>query len=1768
MVRSIAPWPSYGNGRAWYAHTGSATLVVLLVFAAFPLGSIGTIPLQYNLGTGLAGMPQGFVAEQDNQNLGFSTGSGTPLSIVGDLNGDGYEDLAIGSPTFDQGLNNRGRVYLFFGPGKQWNASTTVGSADVILTGEAAEDQLGMALSGVGDVNDDGIDDMAIGAPRSDRGAGDSGCVYLLFGHTGPWSGGDISTLPGVMVLLGNTGSEFAGSAIAGGGDIDDDGIADLVVGAPNWMGLAANAGAAYLIRGRPTWPTSPVFLGNSGTRIYADSQGLAGTQVSLDGDLDGDGFDDLVIGAPQFMSPAPQAGRVYLIRGGAGPWPSSIPVETAANGIITGLRSQHHIGVSLDIIGDANGDGRDDLLLGSPDNNLANSSLPECYLHQGSANFFGAMTDVSAATSVLTTTIGGGRLCRSIVGVGDIDDDGMADIAIGAPYAFDQGLGTTYLLQGRASWPPSADISSLAGATYLAEGNPAAGGFTLGAGGDIDDDGLPDLLVSQPDLSASGPNRGKVSLIHPTHEPGPTTILSLTVYGDAAHAVPISVASPGQRLYLRIEGTGGDLQARDLTKLHLQVDDGSGPVVPLVLRETDVQSHLFDGEVTLGAKTNPDAAILGAALGDDILLTSAANPAITALLPVVPLEVHLDPSDGNLTEDDVVTFTASVVNGTASSLTLATTAPFLDVDADLHTATGTPNNGDIGTYTLTATAIDRWSGLQVDRTLGLTVVNTPPTILTIDVPLALVGSEYRVPYRSDDDGQGFTSWALLEAPAWLDIEAATTELFGTPQPSDVGTDAVSLRVDDGNGGRTFANFSIEVRALQEAPLITSTNLPDAFEDSLYQANLTAASPLGLPLTWSLQTNATWLTLDPQSGRLSGTPRNEQVGQTMLQLRVSDPQDRNDSRTIVLEVQNTNDPPLFLTDPPGVVTVGETFHYSPGTQDPDVGDDVAVILRVGPTGMALQGDPPILQWVPTVGDGGITTVELVASDGDSQTVLAFSLLVNLAPRIDIAPPATVRAGDLYLFDIPVTDDGHAAPVSFSLSSAPAGMTVGLSDGQLRWSPTATDVGNLSVTLVIADGIVAVPFPFTITVLPTDAPAPPQIELVAPGEGAAVHTTVPLLRWRITDGGEGPVRCTVLLSVDRASVGTRDPAARIGATPTGVEQLQLTDSLVPGTTYFWSVLAEDSLWQVASQPPRSFTISAVATEDWPPLPQGPERWVTVAGSNGTVQLNGTDPEHVRIGFLLEEGPSGLSISPEGLVHWRTSRADIGTHTVRYLVDDGVSQSEGLLIIEVRGVPIHDAGLPLGVLALIAALGLVATGVGLLVWRQRQGRAPVPPTILSPPPPAIGVEPFHVASVLLLHQDGRLLQHLLPSGAESLGQGNATEADIVGAMLVAIQGFVQQSFATDRGLDRFGFDRFTVVLRSQGPLLGAVVVEGTPPAQLEDLLERIVVSLHAEYGALLEVWDGDPAAMVAMGPSLTQLLELEQHLEVRTDLAPIKVRSAMEYFQGYLRLKVSVANNGATPASSVRLTLRYDHSYLRLARIEPELARQEDTVTLGEVPSGERRAVAFLLDPLICQESVLRADLSYTDGAGAPQTMQMKERHVDVVCPVFYTPQTVNVAILRRLLARSTVHDLRRYRPATGGTLHELYLKVKDVIAGYDIRLVRELEGSDTQSVGDTESATPGTSAVAWFYGKVPATSEELVVAVIANSDAQAVDVTVTCSNLASLTGLLADIAHQVGRVIPGVLTDEGEDEQQVLERALRLLQLLDPEEGPDQGRSSK
>lgn len=480
--------------------------------------------------TELAGFAVTGIAAGDN--------SGWSVSNVGDVNGDGIDDIIIGANLADpNATNGAGQSYVVFGSSAGFSASfdlsTLDGTNGFVVNGINVSAQSGYSVSSAGDVNGDGIDDILIGAPAA-PGYGfavTAGESYVVFGSNTAFAASmDISALDGTngFIINGLLDNDSFGVDVSAAGDVNGDGIDDIIIGAFSADPAGnADAGESYVIFGSDAGFTQyfdPSILdGTNGFVLSGINAGdNSGVSVSNAGDVNGDGIDDVIIGAvyadPNGLA---GAGESYVVFGSNAGFAANIDLSTldGSNGFaISSVEAGDTSGFSVSSAGDVNGDGIDDIIIGEL-GNAATSN--ESYVIFGSNTGFGATLSLGSLDGtngfIINGITTGDRTGYSVSSAGDVNGDGFDDILVGAP-ASDANAGESYVIFGSdQAFSANLDLSTLDGSNGFALQGALVGdsiGWSVSAAGDVNDDGVDDIIIGAPYGDPGGVNAAGESYV------------------------------------------------------------------------------------------------------------------------------------------------------------------------------------------------------------------------------------------------------------------------------------------------------------------------------------------------------------------------------------------------------------------------------------------------------------------------------------------------------------------------------------------------------------------------------------------------------------------------------------------------------------------------------------------------------------------------------------------------------------------------------------------------------------------------------------------------------------------------------------------------------------------------------------------------------------------------------------------------------------------------------------------------------------------------------------------------------------------------------------------------------------------------------------------------------------------------------------------------------------------------------------------------------
>jgi hypothetical protein len=397
---------------------------------------------------------------------------GYSVSNAGDVNGDGLDDVIVGAPYVDSGEPNEGMAVIYYG-----NTATGVGSHESLQCNQAGAN-FGHSVSGAGDVNGDGYDDVIVGAISFDKGVV-QGAAFIFYGGAG-----GINPNPAIVLDNNLVGTEY-GASVSSAGDINRDGYSDVLVGAPNYSKsnpAVAKAGAVYIYLGSFNGIVA------SGTMVTADLENShLGIEVANAGDVNGDGYGDIIAGAHMYSTGQANEGAAMVYYGS----PAGIPTNSPMNTLLQSNQADAFLGSSVSGAGDVNGDGFSDVIVGAYKYDNGENNEGAAMVYYGSASGLGFQNP-----SILEINQPAAYFGYSVESAGDVNGDGYSDVIVGAPYYLNanNSAGGARVFHGSPGGiNPISSFSVVTGQDFAMLGSSVSGA------GDVNGDGYSDIVIGVP---------------------------------------------------------------------------------------------------------------------------------------------------------------------------------------------------------------------------------------------------------------------------------------------------------------------------------------------------------------------------------------------------------------------------------------------------------------------------------------------------------------------------------------------------------------------------------------------------------------------------------------------------------------------------------------------------------------------------------------------------------------------------------------------------------------------------------------------------------------------------------------------------------------------------------------------------------------------------------------------------------------------------------------------------------------------------------------------------------------------------------------------------------------------------------------------------------------------------------------------------------------------------------------------------------------------
>ncbi len=441
---------------------------------------------------------------------------GNSVSTAGDVNGDGYSDVIVGAYWYTNGENREGRAYVYHGSssGLSGTAAWTVESNDNL-------GQLGCSVSSAGDVNGDGYSDVIVGAYW--YGGTSTGMAFVYHG-----SSSGLSVTEDWSVETEHSGIHFANS-VSSAGDVNGDGYSDVIVGACENYNGEYEEGMAFVYHGSSSGLSSTADWTAESNQEYANF----GSSVSSAGDVNGDGYSDVIVGASYYNNGHVAEGGAFVYHG------SSYGLSAVSSWSAGSSQEQAYFGNSVSSAGDVNGDGYSDVIVGAPKYDAGlQMDNGGAFVYRGSSSSLSETPNWTDEPDQSDANFG-----YSVSSAGDVNGDGYSDVIVGAPY-YDDGEtdeGMVFVYHGSFSGlSASADWSAESDQEYALFGN------SISSAGDVNGDGYSDVIVGAYSYDDAGSNEGAAFAYHGSPSGLSSTPDWSAKSGQASAYFGVSVSSAG----------------------------------------------------------------------------------------------------------------------------------------------------------------------------------------------------------------------------------------------------------------------------------------------------------------------------------------------------------------------------------------------------------------------------------------------------------------------------------------------------------------------------------------------------------------------------------------------------------------------------------------------------------------------------------------------------------------------------------------------------------------------------------------------------------------------------------------------------------------------------------------------------------------------------------------------------------------------------------------------------------------------------------------------------------------------------------------------------------------------------------------------------------------------------------------------------------------------------------------------------------------------
>jgi hypothetical protein len=709
-------------------------------------------------------------------------------------------------------------------------------------------------------------------------------------------------------------------------------------------------------------------------------------------------------------------------------------------------------------------------------------------------------------------------------------------------------------------------------------------------------------------------------------------------------------------------------------------------------------------------------------------------------------------------------------------------------------------------------------------------------------------------------------------------------------------------------------------------------------------------------------------------------------------------------------------------------------------------------------------------------------------DGPLTGIRSFSIDIskgNHLPVIGAVTAPDAYVDEAYYLDITASDADNDT-LTFNLTEPPTGMTINADSGRIQWTPNKT--GNFNVTVNVTDikgGYTTLTF--SVKVIERPLPVKPTVSISLANNSKVSKKA--LFSGTTTAGSLSVARIEIFL----------DSKSKGDASGTTSWSYEVDTTKLSNGRHTFTARAYDSSGNY-NETSTDFIVNnpaAAAKSEFP--------WWILAlvlvivavgvGASAYSRTKKAPSPLAQEDEIIEEPPAPAE--KEALP--TESREGIEPPMAAVLSEAPAIQSKAKKDTVVPTEAAKETAVP----AKIA-----------------KASVPRPPPVASAPVPAItATEGFAVEDIFLMYRDGRLIQHTTRRLKPDM------DFDIMTSMLKAVQDFVKESIGMAEGaeLGSMEYGENKILLEKGKYIILAAVIAGAEPDGFRDEMKGAVKNIESEFTSVLPGWDGGASRLAGARKFLARLGAFTPAVagQVQKVSEDVGLKSELEFYQGFIRLKVAVKNHMKSVVTNAELKLLYDREAMRLDHIEPDLKMEGADIQLGIIGPNEKKTVAFYLDPQICTESYIDGNLTFKDAEGGLRSLTMARKMASVVCPILFTEENINTAMLKRMAAEELdKKDAKVYNIPPSLSPDRAFEIAKAAVQHHDLRLVRELTQKEPYA------------AEAWYFGKVKGREDRLIVRARIIAERNVLEFFVASSSTLMLTGMLAELKTDLNKELEG------------------------------------